>query len=376
MYKIIMFGHKRIPSREGGVEVVVEALATRMARLGNHVTCINRRGHHVSGAQFDAQAQAQHEGVLLTSVPTIDKKGLAALSAAFFASIKAAFSKCDVVHIHAEGSAAFCWLPRLMGKQVVVTCHGLDWARPRWRDSIGGKFIKYGEKVAVRHAHHIIVLSRSVQQYFQDTYGRQTVLIPNGIDRPAPAGSELLAQQYALTPGSYILALARLTDEKNIHLLISAYKQLHTDKKLVIAGGSSDSQEYVDHLHDLAGDDERILFTGFVQGPIIGQLYENAYLYCLPSSLEGMPLSLLEAMSYGCCCLVSSIPECTQVVQDRAAVFEKDSLEALTQQLQMLCDRPDVVAAYRAGAADYICGKYSWDDITDQTLQLYRSSGL
>lgn len=122
--KICMFGQKRIPSREGGVEVVVEELATRMAQQGHSVTCYNRGGHHVSGSAFDAEAVSKYKGVRLKTVPTIDKKGLAAVTSSFFAALCGAFGPYDVVHIHAEGPAAFCWLPKLFGKKVIVAIHG------------------------------------------------------------------------------------------------------------------------------------------------------------------------------------------------------------------------------------------------------------
>lgn len=122
--RIAMLGHKRIPSREGGIEVVVEELSTRMAALGHQVTCYNRGGHHVSGREFDEVQTKGYKGVALKTVPTLNKKGLAAMTASVTASIAAAFGKYDVVHYHAEGPSFMCWLPKLMGKRVIVTVHG------------------------------------------------------------------------------------------------------------------------------------------------------------------------------------------------------------------------------------------------------------
>lgn len=369
--KIVHFGQKRMPSREGGVEIVVEELTTRMAAMGHDVTVINRRGHHVSGAEYDEEIGEEYQKVKIQSVPTIDKKGLAAVTAAFFATIKATFGNYDVVHIHAEGPAAFCWMPKLLGKRVICTCHGIDYLRPRWKDTLGGKFIRYGEKMMVRHADEIIVLSRGVQEYFKNTYGRNTVLIPNGVERPEVKTNDEIKEKYGLETDGYFLALSRLTKEKGIHLLIEAYKKITTDKKLVIAGGSSDSDEYVQYLHQLAEGDERILFTGFVQGRELEELYSNAYVYVLPSELEGMPLSLLEAMSYGNCCLVSDIPENTDVIGDHGISFQTNSEIALAECLQKLADNFDIVHVYKAGVAEYICAKYNWSEITQKTLKLY-----
>lgn len=370
--KIAMFGHKRIPSREGGVEIVVEELSSRMAALGHSVTCYNRRGHHVSGAEFDVCTKDICQGVTLKTVPTWDKKGLAAVTSSFFAAVFAAFSKAEAVHIHAEGPAFMCWLPKLLGKRTVVTVHGLDWQREKWKQGFGAKYIRLGEKMAVRFADEIIVLSRNVQEYFRSAYGRETVWIPNGVSTPEILEADRITKQYGLRKDGYLLFLGRLVPEKGIHYLIEAFRQVETDKKLVIAGGSSDTAEYGAALRAQAEGDDRVLFTGFVQGETLEELYSNAWVYVLPSDVEGMPLSLLEAMSYGNCCLVSDIPECTEVVEDRAVHFRKGDAEDLTKCLQALCGDDSLVTQMKAAAQTYICEKYNWDAVVEKTLELYQ----
>ena len=370
--KIAMFGHKRIPSREGGIEIVVGELSTRMAELGHDITCYNRGGHHVSGKEFDRVMGKNYKKVRLKTVPTIEKKGLAAVSSSFFAAIQTAFGKYDIVHIHAEGPAAFCWIPKLFRKKVVVTVHGLDWQREKWKGGFGAKYIHLGEKMAVKHADEIIVLSAEVQKYFKDTYKRKTRYIPNGVNRPEKMQAQLITEKFSLKKDSYILFLGRLVPEKGEHYLIEAFKKVNTDKKLVISGGGSDSGDYMEKLKILAAGDDRILFTGFVQGRILSELYSNAYVYCLPSDLEGMPLSLLEAMSYGNCCLTSDIAECIEVTEDKAMRFQKSDIEDLRKKLQYACEHPDAVKKLKDGAADFICRKYNWDDVAAKTLKLYR----
>ena len=170
----------------------------------------------------------------------------------------------------------------------------------------------------------------------------------------------------------YILFLGRLVPEKGLRYLIEAFKKVDTDKKLVIAGGSSDTDEFARELQEMAKDDNRIIFTGFVQGKELDELYSNAYVYTLPSDLEGMPLSLLEAMSYGNCCLVSDIDECASVVEDKAFVFRKSDVNDLKEKLQQVCSEPKKVMQMKEEAADFICGKYNWDDVVERTLKLYR----
>ena len=369
--RIAVFGQKRL-SREGGVEIVVKELCTRMAQQGCQVTCYNRSGHHVSGAEYDDIDNTNYEGIQQKRVPTIEKKGLAAVSASAFAALYSAFGKYDVVHIHAEGPAFFSWLPKMFGKRVVVTIHGVDWQREKWQSGFGSKFIRQGEKNAVKYADEIIVLSKGVQDYFKETYGRETHFIPNGVNRPQIRKANMITEKFGLKKDSYILFLGRLVPEKGIRYLVEAFKNVKTDKKLVIAGGSSDTDSFMEELKGLAKDNERILFTGFVQGAMLDELYSNAYIYTLPSDLEGMPLSLLEAMSYGNCCLVSDIPECAEVVEDKALIFKKPDVEDLREKLQEACDHPEMVMKMKKQAADFICEKYNWDEVVKETMKLYR----
>ena len=367
-----MFGQKRIPSREGGVEIVVEELCTRMVAQGHNVTCYNRGGHHVSGSEFDSKRLKEYKGINLKTVPTIEKKGLAAVSSSFFAALCCAFGKYDVVHIHAEGPAFFAWIPKLLGKKVIVTIHGLDWQREKWKAGFGAKFIRQGERNAVKYADEIIVLSKGVQDYFEKTYGRKTMFIPNGVNRPKKQKAELITEKYGLEKDSYILFLGRLVPEKGIKYLIEAFKQVDTDKELVIAGGSSDTSEFENEIKELAKEDKRILFTGFVQGQELEELYSNAYVYVLPSDLEGMPLSLLEAMSYGNCCLVSDIPECVDVVEDKALIFQKSDVNSLYTKLVDICCNSSKVKSFKCTAEEFVCNKYSWNKIVKDTCCLYR----
>lgn len=368
--KICMLGHKRIPSREGGIEIVVEELATRMVALGHEVTCFNRGGHHVSGKEFDQQKNKEYKGIKLKTVFTLNIKGIAAMSSSVFGGIRAAFGNYDVVHFHAEGPCAMLWLPKLFGKRCVATIHGLDHQRAKW-GKLASTYIMLGEKCAVKFADEIIVLSEGVQKYFEKTYGRKTRFIPNGVNKPEIKPAEMIIEKYGLTKDSYILFLGRLVPEKGIRYLIEAFKEVQTDKKLVIAGGSSDTDEFANELKELAKGDERILFTGFVQGKELEELYSNAYVYTLPSDLEGMPLSLLEAMSYGNCCLVSDIAECAEVVEDKAVTFVKSNVDNLKEKLQMLFNCSNVVAEYKGKAGNFICRKYNWDDVVDCTMDLY-----
>ena len=366
---IVMLGHKIVPSREGGVEVAVGELASRMVRRGHQVTCLNRRRRKAGAAQA---VSSEWEGVRLREVPTAKRRGLAAITASFCASLLAGLGPYDVVHIHAEGSALWCWFPKLMGKKVVVTVHGLDHKRAKW-GPLASYVILLGEKTAVRFADEIIVLSQAARQYFQETYGRQTVYIPNGAEAAPARSPELIRQRWGLEKDRYFLFLGRLVPEKGLKCLLEAWKGVRTDRKLVIAGSGSDTEEFVKELKALSAEDSRVLFPGFVEGTVLEELYSNCLAYVLPTQLEGMPLTVLEAMARGCCCLVSDIPECREMVEDHAMLCRAGDPEDLRDRLQQLCDRPDLTEPYRAGARDYICGRFSWEDTVSRTLAVYET---
>lgn len=365
--KIAMFGHKHIPSREGGIEVVVEELSTRMVKLGHSVTCFNRKGKHVSGAEIEKLDE--YKGVKIKEVFTIESKGLAAMTSSLFGTLSASFSDFDVVHIHAEGPAFFSFFPKLLGKKVVVTIHGLDWDRAKW-SGFARWYIKQGEKNAVKYADEIIVLSQGVKDYFLKEYRRETIFIPNGVNKPIVRQAEEI-KKWGLEKDNYVLYLGRIVPEKGEHYLVEAWKRIESNKKLVIAGGISDTAGYGKELKELAAEDDRIIFTGFVQARALEELYSNSYIYCLPSDLEGMPLSLLEAMSYGNCCLVSDISECVEVVEDKGVTFQKGNIEDLKEKLEWLINHKDVVEKYKNEAEEFICKKYNWDDVVEKTMRVY-----
>ncbi len=369
--RIAMIGHKYIPSRDGGVEVVVSNLAPHLVKIGYDVTCYNRTNKQQKKLRSNGELMQEYQGVNLVWTPTVDRRGLAAMTSSVVATVMASFRRFDLIHFHTEGPCVLCWLPRLMGKKVVVTIHGLDHMRQKW-GRFASAYIMQGEKAAVRHANSIIVLSEGVRTYFREKYGRETVLIPNGIDPAENRPACEITKQFGLAPREYILFLGRLVPEKGIHYLIKAYQMLKTDKKLVIVGGTSDTNDYVRQLYDMAGDNPSIVFTGFQQGLVAEELYSNAYMYVLPSDLEGTPLTLLEAMNYGCCCVTSDIGECADVMDGCGFTFPRGNIEALCKTLQDLCDHPEKVEAHREKARKMVSSKYTWQDITAQTDELYR----
>ena len=370
--KVAMIGHKVIPSRRGGIESVLTNLCPLLVENGIDVTCYNRSSDKVENEYIGTVKNNKFRGVKIKKAWTLNGKGISAMIASFTAAISAAFSNYDIVHFHAEGPCVAMWIPKLFGKRCVATVHGLDWQREKWSGSFASKYIKFGEKVMVKCANEIIVLSESAKTYFKETYNRETVLIHNGIEKPTLKDAEIISELYGLSKDSYICTVSRLTAEKGIHYLIDAYNNIKTEKKLVIAGDTSDTNDYVSFLKEKAANNPNIIFTGFVSGDTLREVFSNAYVVAIPSDVEGMSISLLESLAYGNAVLSSNIPENTLVTEDRAVLFEKSSVTDLTEKLQMLCDDEALVKNIKFGVSDFILSKYNWNDVALATSNLYK----
>jgi len=261
-------------------------------------------------------------------------------------------------------------LAKLFRLRVVASLHGIDSQRDKW-GGFASRYLELGERMAAKKADVCLVLSRNMKEYIDNRYGANSVLSANGIDCPALHEPQIIREKYGLEKDSYVLSLGRLVPEKGIHFLIDAFMQCKTDKKLVIAGGGEPKREYDSQLQQRAKGDSRILFTGHVRGQELQELYSSAYLFAMPSLLEGMSNSLLEAMSYGSCCLVSDIPENTEVVRQNAVLFRKGDWKDLREKLQALLDDPESVHCFREKAGAYILERYNWDAVVEQLLRIY-----
>lgn len=370
--KIAMIGHKRIPSREGGIEIVVEQLAIQMVKQGHEVHVYNRKGTHVSGSEYETSSQRKkvYKNIKIHTIPTFSNSKLNAFIYSILATLHAVFCRYDVIHYHAEGPCSMLWIPALFKIHTVATIHGLDWQRSKW-GNFASRFLLFGEKMAVKYADEIIVLSKNMQNYFEEKYKRKTHYIPNGVSKPNIKSANIITKKYQICKNDYILFLARIVPEKGVHYLLSAYKKLNTTKKLVIAGGSSNTEAYYKRIVNLAQQDSRVIMTGFVQGRELEELYSNAYIYVLPSDVEGMPISLLEAMSYGNCCLVSNIPENIEISPKKLVSFQKGNVSDLTLQLDRLLQSSDEVESKKISMREYVSKHYSWETVTNKIINLY-----
>ncbi len=363
--KIAMIGQKGIPSRAGGIEVHVEELAKRLVKMGCSIDVYCRRGY-CSGRE------KTFCGIRTIFTPYLSSKSLEAISHTLFSVLHAIAEQNDIIHFHALGPSALAFLPRLFGIKVVCTVHGLDWKRSKW-GRFSKTWLKFGEYATARFANRTISVSEALVDYYRQKYGKQIDFIANGIEVRERVPPIVIREKFGLEEGSFILFLGRLVPEKGVHYLIEAYKHAATDKKLVIAGGSSHSDKYEKQLHEMAAGDPGIIFTGFVQGELWAELLSNCYIYVLPSDIEGMPISLLEAMSYGKCCLVSDIEENKAVVSEYGYIFRQGDTGDLAEKIRFLAENGDLVYGSGDKTTDYIGNNFDWDISANKTYQLYKS---
>ena len=366
--KIGIIGHKRIPSNEGGIEKGVEQHAVRMVARGHSVVAYNRGNNNIHGKAFNEKKLKEYKGVKIINVPTPNHIAPVPIYS-FLATLHAIFARYDVVSYRASGPCVMIPLAKLFGLRCVASLHGFDSQRDKW-GKFAKKYLEWGERFAAKRADVCLVLSEQMKRHIREKYGVEAIRFANGIDAPEKLAPDLIARNWGLEKNQYLLSLGRVEPEKGLHYLIEAFRACKTDKKLVIAGGNS-NQEYYARLQQMAAGDDRIQFIGYVKGAVIQELYSNAYMFLLPSNLEGMANTLLEAMSYGSCCLVSDIPENTEVTGDLTEIFPKGDVNALREKMQALLDDPARVEEMKSRTADYILDHYNWDVVVEQMLRIY-----
>jgi glycosyltransferase involved in cell wall biosynthesis len=346
----------------GGIEKFTEEVGSRLADKGHEVTVYAMR-HYCTKYGY-------YKGMKIKTIPTVKTRSLEKLSASFLATIKYCFEdKNTIVHYHAFGPAMFNFIPRFFGRKVIVQGHGIEWKRSKW--GFWGKlFLNLSERPSVKFPHMLTVVSKAQQAYISEKYGIESVYIPTGVNPPQIERADLI-RQYGLNGNDYIFFAARLVREKGAHHLVQAYKRLETDLKLVIAGDAQHEERYKKELKNLAGEDKNIIFAGFVTGKLLHELFSNCYVFVNSSEVEGLSTSLLEAMSYGNCCLVSDIPENIEALNGLGYTFKNRDVDDLAGKLNNLLNNPpDTGLGEKARA--YVLKNHSWDRIALQLEDLYR----
>jgi len=365
--KIAMIGMRGTQDGLGGVEKAVREISVRLVKQGVDVTCFCRPKYN---------DMTEYKGIKLINTATLYSKHMETALYVIGAMLKAMRGDYDVIHIHAMATSTLAWIPHLFSnKKVVVTIHGLDWQRAKW-GFIARSILKFGELSAVKNATHIICVSLSLHTYFKMRYiNSEFSYIPNGcdnVDGTPPAPEDIKSKKYFLYMG-------RLVPEKGVHKLIEAFKQVDTDMELIIAGPESHSEDYTRQLHEQSEGDDRIRFIGSISGERKETVLAHAFMFILPSDIEGLPIALLEAASYGVCPVITSIPTALEVLGEhdlaRGFVFDPHCTNELVTILETALAAPELVTALGDVARTNVLANYNWDTISKMTRSVYENIG-
>ena len=363
--RIAMLGMRGVPANYGGLETVVEEVGARLVERGHAVT-VYCRGHN---STTDATT---HRGMRRIVLPSPGHKYLDTPLHTAVASAHALTHRSDVVHVFGVGNAPWLPLLRRAARATVISVDGMDWRRRKW-----GRVAKFALErssvLAARMSDACITDSQEVARYYTREHGREVHFIAHGVD-PGPVDGTQALETYGLKTRSYILFVGRLTPEKGVHHLIDAFRPLDTDRSLVIVGEAADPS-YAAALRECAAGDPRVRLLGPVYRDPVRELFAHAYVYVQPSEIEGTALSLVEAMGYGNCVVVSDIPENLETVGDTGIPFDASRpVEALRGVLAEILTTPDRVERHRAAAKRFAVERYSWDRVTDEHERLYREA--
>ncbi|OGI23061.1 MAG: hypothetical protein A2255_02915, partial [Candidatus Melainabacteria bacterium RIFOXYA2_FULL_32_9] len=360
--KIAVVGSRGVPATFGGIEKHCEEIYSRLVQMGHFVTIYARKGY------IDNRIN-EYKGIKIKPLWTFKSKHLEATFHTFWALLHAVFSDADIIHFHAQGPCLFAWIPKLLSpnKKLIFTCHGIDWQRNKW-NFLASNIIRLGEIFSATFFDTQITVSKSLEEYYRNKYSINPITIINGVTISSIKELELIKEKFGLNEKDYLLFVGRLVPEKAPHKLIEAYKQTKTEKKLVLVGGSASTDSYVAHLKDLAKDDKRIIFTSYLYGDELKEIYSNAYLYVSTSELEGLPLTLLEAMSYGIPVLSSPIPPHIEVIgknEEYGYLFNSEKVSDIKEKLEFILSQPqlDLIKKGLKGQ-ERIRTQHNWESIT------------
>jgi glycosyltransferase involved in cell wall biosynthesis len=363
---IMALGLRGIPNVPGGVEVHASELYPRLQALGANVTVLGRNPYRPT------DSPSTWRGVTVRWLASPKMEGVEALVHTFLGVLYAAVRRPDVVHIHAVGPWLFVPLAKLFGLKVVVTHHGQDYLREKWHGPARA-ILRLGERLGMRFADERIVISRSIHDMAHDKYHRDSILIPNGVANLKPVKSRSLLEKYGLTPQRYVIQVSRLVPEKRQLDLVKAFNTAQLPGwKLLLVGGAQGSQRYAELVREQIAGNEAIINTGFLTGPEVQELLSHAGIFALPSSHEGLPISLLEAMRLGTPVLASDIPANRETGLDEDCYFPVGATDTLAIRLRELAaatPRERAVIGERLRAA---CMRYNWDDIAESTMQVMK----
>ena len=371
--KIAMIGQKGIPTIYGGIERHVEELSLELAKIGHDVLVYAR-------SWYTPKAIKKVENVRIIHTLSLQTKHLDAITHTFTSTINAIRQKPDVIHYHGVGPSLLAIIPKIFAPKikVVVTSHCLDRYHQKW-GLIARLVLRLGEWTAIKYAHQTITVSKTLKDYYLNEFREKTIYLPNGITAvPEHPGSALIENKWDLQKNKYVLMVSRLVKHKGAHYLLEAwqfaklqYPELLKDYKLVITGGSSKTKKYVKELEKIAQDDDSIIFTGWQHGRVLEQLYANTALFVHPSQNEGLPVTVLQAMSYGRTVLLSDILEHKEIISDKRYLFNNANIGSLADKLiELFKNKPQLIDQGKINKV-FVEKTYNWQDIAQKTSRVY-----
>jgi glycosyltransferase involved in cell wall biosynthesis len=364
--RIAFIGQKGIPATYGGIEDFTEQVSLRLAQRGHQVT-VYCRPHYTPG-------EGPYQGVTLKRIKSIKTKHLDALSHTLLCGLNSLWNNFDVVCYQALGPSSLCFIPRFFGKAKVVSIiHSLDWKREKW-GPFAQFLIRTAEYPSILFPNKVAVISKGLKSYFESKFNVTVEKITPGI-KPAKFREPNKIKQFGLEKDKYILFLGRLVPEKGCHYLLQAFRNLNTEFKLFIGGDGYFADDYLNRLHQekSAGSigSDKIIFGGYVDEELKEELFSCAYLFVLPSEVEGLPQTVLEALSYGKCVLTSDIPENKEASGPWGITFKNKDVKDLKDKLDLLLARKDLVNSQNKERMKYIERNYSWAKTTDDLEKIF-----
>jgi glycosyltransferase involved in cell wall biosynthesis len=362
---VMLLGLRGFPNVQGGVEKHAEHLFPILSNLGCKVNVLARSPYQPSNIGNE------WKGIQFRWLWAPKTKGLEAIVHSFIGVIYAAIKRPDILHIHAVGPGLVTPLARLLGLKVVMTHHGPDYERQKW-GALAKFVLRVGEYFSMRLANERIVVSQGIRSLVFRQYGRDSIFIPNGTDLPDIPQTDAALQRFGLISRQYILLVSRLVPEKRHFDLIEAFRRTDLPNwKLVFVGDSDHPDAYSRQLLDAGNQVPNVVFTGFQSGISLTELYAHAGLFVLPSSHEGLPIALLEALSYGLPAVVSDIEANLEIGLSGEHYFPLGNVSLLAERIRDFACRIDS-SEIREMRRSWVKERYNWDHIASRTFAVYQ----
>jgi glycosyltransferase involved in cell wall biosynthesis len=361
--RIAVTGLRGIPNVQGGIETHSQNLYPLIAREGHEIEVYARREF------VDSASPYRWSGLRITPTWSPLHSGLEAIVHTVLTILIAAAKRPDLLHIHGIGPGLATPLARLLGIKVIVTQHGRDYERDKW-GWFARTLLKLGESMSMRFAHRMICVAQNDADRLNRKYrSTKALAIPNGAPRMDEPVQPQVIDELGLTTGRYILNVARIVPEKRQMDLIQAFEQADMPGwKLVFVGSAMHPSQYDRDFHAAVEGNPDVIAAGHRSGEALATLYGGAGMFVLPSVLEGLPVSILEALSFGLPCVLSDIPANLEFELPESMYYPVGNVAALEQKLTHAASGADDKKVLARSDATRLPDRFRWESVADATL--------